>query len=142
MLAYDFQVAWADLDSNAHVKNSRYLDYVSQARFLFLAEFGFTPQAFAEARLGPVVLEDRVQYRREMRLLQKFKVQMSIGGLSEDGAKFIMVNEVLNEKGELCAKVTTQAAWFSLASRKITPPPAELKQVMEGAPRTEDFHWL
>ncbi|AYC32262.1 thioesterase [Pseudomonas cavernae] len=142
MLAYDFQVAWADLDSNGHVKNSRYLDYVSQARFLFLAEFGFTPQAFAEVKMGPVVFEDRVQYRREMRLLQKFSVQVRVGGLSEDGAKFIMVNDVVNEKGELCAKVTSNAAWFSLESRKITPPPAALKKAMEDAPRTEDFHWL
>lgn len=142
MLAYDFQVAWADLDSNAHVKNSRYLDYASQARFLFLAASGFTPQAFAEARMGPVVFEDRVLYRREMRLLQRFSVQVRVGGLSEDGAKFIMVNDIVNEKGDLCAKVSSSAAWFSLETRRIMPPPAALKQVMDQAPRTEDFHWL
>ena len=44
MHTFDFQVTWADLDSNAHLKNSRYLDYAAQARFLYLAAAGFTPQ--------------------------------------------------------------------------------------------------
>lgn len=142
MTAFEFQVTWADLDSNAHLKNSRYLDYAAQARFLFLAEAGFTPQAFAEAKMGPVVFEDRVEYRKELRLLQHFSVRMQVGALSEDGAKFIMVNEVLNPKGELCARVQTTAAWFSLDSRKVTPPPPALKAAMEQAERTEDFRWL
>lgn len=142
MTAFEFQVTWADLDSNAHLKNTRYLDYAAQARFLFLAEAGFTPQAFAEAKMGPVVFEDRVEYRKELRLLQHFSVRMQVGGLSEDGAKFIMVNEVLNPKGELCARVQTTAAWFSLDSRKVTPPPPALKAAMEQAERTEDFRWL
>ncbi|UVE19119.1 thioesterase family protein [Pseudomonas sp. LS44] len=142
MLSFDFQVTWADLDANAHVKNSRYLDYASQARFLFLAEFGFTPQAFAEAKMGPVVFEDRLQYRKELRLLQKFGVRLWVGGLKEDGSKFIMVNDVVNERGELCARVISHGAWFSLESRKVIAPPQALKAAMEDAPRSEDFHWL
>lgn len=142
MTAFDFQVTWADLDSNAHLKNTRYLDYAAQARFLFLASAGFTPQAFAEAKMGPVIFEDRVEYRKELRLLQHFSVRMQVAGLSEDGAKFTMVNEVLGPKGELCARVVTTAAWFSLESRKVTPPPAGLKAAMEQAERTEDFRWL
>ncbi|HSC85540.1 MAG TPA: thioesterase family protein [Pseudomonas sp.] len=142
MTTFDFQVAWADLDSNAHVKNSRYLDYAAQARFLFLAAAGFTPQAFAEARLGPVVFEDRVEYRKELRLLQHFSVRMQVSALSEDGAKFSLVNEVLNPKGELCARVFSQMAWFSLESRRVSAPPAALKAAMEQAERTEDFRWL
>jgi acyl-CoA thioester hydrolase len=142
MTAFDFQVTWADLDSNAHLKNTGYLDYAAQARFLFLAAAGFTPQAFAEAKMGPVVFEDRVEYRKELRLLQHFSVRMQVGGLSEDGAKFIMVNEVRGPKDELCARVVTTAAWFSLESRKVTPPPPVLKAAMEQAERTEDFRWL
>ncbi|MWV16028.1 thioesterase [Pseudomonas sp. L-22-4S-12] len=142
MIAFDFQVTWADLDSNAHLKNSRYLDYAAQARFLFLASAGFPPQAFAEARMGPVVFEDRVEYRKELRLLQHFSVRMQIGGMSEDGAKFILVNEVLNPKGELCARVVTSAAWFSLETRKVTPPPPALKTAMEQIERTADFRGL
>jgi len=142
MTAFNFQVTWADLDSNAHLKNSRYLDYAAQARFLFLAEAGFTPQAFAEARMGPVVFEDRVEYRKELRLLQHFSVGMKVSVLSEDGAKFTMVNEVLNPKGELCARVVTSAAWFSLETRKVSAPPPGLKAAMEAAERTEDFRWL
>ena len=89
-----------------------------------------------------VVFEDRVEYRKELRLLQHFSVGMQVSALSEDGAKFIMVNEVLNPRGELCARVVTSAAWFSLETRKVAAPPPGLKAAMEAAERTEDFRWL
>jgi acyl-CoA thioester hydrolase len=142
MTRFDFQVTWADLDSNAHLKNSRYQDYAAQARFLFLAGAGFTPQAFAEARIGPVVFEDRIEYRKELRLLQPFSVSVQVGALSEDGSKFAMLSEVNNAKGELCARLTTSGAWFSLETRRVSVPPPALKAAMEAAERSEDFRWL
>ena len=92
--------------------------------------------------MGPVVFEDRVEYRKELRLLQPFSVGMQVSALSEDGAKSVMLNEVRNAAGELCARVVTSAAWFSLETRKVTVPPPGLRAAMEAAERSEDFRWL
>ncbi|MGL6155321.1 MAG: hypothetical protein ACRC1O_01755, partial [Ralstonia mannitolilytica] len=36
MSIYTYQVLWADLDGNQHLKNTRYIDYASHSRFRFL----------------------------------------------------------------------------------------------------------
>ena len=41
MSIYTYQVLWADLDGNQHLKNTRYLDYAAHTRFRFLTEHGF-----------------------------------------------------------------------------------------------------
>ena len=53
MSIYTYQVLWADLDGNQHLKNTRYIDYASHSRFRFLTEQGFGPKAFAQHKLGP-----------------------------------------------------------------------------------------
>ena len=50
---FEFQVTWADLDANRHLKNTGYLDYAAQSRFLYFAAGGFGQQQFAELNIGP-----------------------------------------------------------------------------------------
>jgi acyl-CoA thioester hydrolase len=140
--SYDYQVAWADLDANNHLKNTRYLDYAAQTRFRFLADHGFPPAAFAEARLGPVVFEDRVAYRKELRLLESFTVRQELRGHRPDGSRFIMLNRFFNAQDELCAEVTSHGAWFSLKERKIVVPPTTLFAAMDATPRADEFEAL
>jgi len=139
MLYYDYQVLWADLDANNHLRNTGYLDYASQTRMRFLADHGFTPEAFARQRLGPIVFEDKVVYRKELRLLEPFRVSIETRGRSANGAKFILVNRIYNQREELCAEVQSHGAWFSLAERRIVEPPAELMAAMEAMPKTGDY---
>ncbi len=134
-----YTVKWSDLDANVHLRNTAYLDYAAQSRFEYLNEHGFTPQDFQRQRVGPVIFSEMVEYRKELRLLESFTVTMLCGGLNADGSHYVMVNEFRNGKGELAARVSTRAAWFSLESRKIVTPPAALKLAMENMPRTEDF---
>jgi len=135
-----FKVNWADLDANNHMRNTGYLDYAAQARFLFLNSNGFTPTAFIVKRIGPVVFSDEITYKRELRFLDEFSVDLKLGGISEDGAKFVFINNFINGGGRLCATVKTKAAWFDLQSRKLKPPPAGLKKALEQMDKSEDFH--
>lgn len=134
-----FEVQWGDLDSNNHLRNTGYLDYAAQTRMLYFAAHDFTPDAFAEHAIGPVVLEDNVSYRRELRLLQPFRVQLACAGLSDNGAKFMLENTFLREDGKLCAKVRSRGIWMDLRSRKTLPPPVGLKRAMEDLVQTDDF---
>jgi len=135
-----FKVNWADLDANNHMRNTGYLDYAAQARFLFLNSCGFTPADFYAEGIGPVVFSDEITYNNELRFLDEFSVDLKIGGISEDGAKFVFINNFINGGGKLCATVKTKAAWFDLRSRKLRPPPARLKKVLEQMDKSEDFH--
>ena len=139
MLAYAYEVLWADLDANQHLRNTRYLDYAAQTRFRFLEAHGFPPAAFAAARLGPVVFEDQVRYRRELRHLQRFSVDIALAGQNDSGSRFTLRNVFRDEEGEVCAEVSSHGAWFSLAERRIVVPPQGLAAAMEAMPRAEEF---
>jgi acyl-CoA thioester hydrolase len=65
----DYRAQWRDMDFNQHMANSAFLDYASNTRILFFDSVGFTARTFGELRIGPVVLDDRLVYRREIRLL-------------------------------------------------------------------------
>ncbi|TFV99489.1 thioesterase [Oxalobacteraceae bacterium OM1] len=137
--AYPYTVAWGDLDANDHLRNTAYLDYAAQTRFLYLRDRGFTPLHFREAGIGPVVLSEQISYFKELRFLEVFAVTMHLGGMSPDGSKFIMVNRFLKQDGRQAAEVATRGAWFDLRQRRVAVPPEALTEALLALPRTESF---
>jgi acyl-CoA thioester hydrolase len=137
-----YTVTWSDLDANVHLRNTGYLDYAAQTRFVYLAGQGFTPAEFRTAGIGPVVFSEEIRYLRELRFLEEFSVTIELGGINAEGSKFILVNRFLKKDGTLSAEVVTRGAWFDLRERKVTVPPQALTDAMLGLPRTEPFEQL
>src|SRR5262245_13556939 len=92
----EFLVGWGDLDSNSHMKNTAYLDYAATTRMSFFSDKGFSVNRFRELKLGPVAFKDEVKYLKELFLLDKFKVNFMLDGMSQDGIMFRLVNEIFN----------------------------------------------
>ncbi|MGQ0834510.1 MAG: thioesterase family protein [Gammaproteobacteria bacterium] len=137
--SWQFTVAWGDLDANQHMRNTAYLDYAAQSRFLFLASEGFPPEAFRRYRMGPVVLRDTVDYRRELHHLDVFTLTLELAGMSADGARFALANSFVNALGEAAAIVRSDGAWFDLGARRVTAPPEQLLGAMNRMPRSAEF---
>src|SRR5580704_8279094 len=49
---------WADIDFNAHMKNTAYLDKTADVRHMYMAENGFAVEEFLRLGIGPVVMKD------------------------------------------------------------------------------------
>ena len=81
-------VGWGDMDFNAHMGNTAYLDKSADVRLLFFAENGFPIEQFMKLRIGPVVMKDEVEYFREANLLDELDISLSLAGLAEDGSRF------------------------------------------------------
>jgi acyl-CoA thioester hydrolase len=94
---------------------------------------------FVRLKLGPVVMKDEIEYRREVGLLQEITVTLAISGLSSDGGRLVMRNEFLRADGTLCAKVTSAVGWLDLSTRKLVAPPEALLAALRALPRTADF---
>ena len=137
-----FLVRWADMDFNAHMRNTAYLDMSADTRMLFFQEHGFAMREFERLRIGPVVRRDEVEYFRELRLLETVIVSFSIAGLSGDASRMRLRNEFVREDGLLAAKVTTTGGWLDLAARRLIAPPAALAELLRSLPRTDDFQDL
>jgi acyl-CoA thioester hydrolase len=139
---YEYTVMWSDLDANVHLRNTGYLDYAAQTRFLYLKENGFTPADFRSAGIGPVIFSEQVAYHKELTFLEDFAVTMQLGGISDDDAKFIMVNRFLKSDGRLAAEVSTRGAWFDLKARRVVAPPQALTDALLRLVRTAPFEQL
>lgn len=142
MYAKTLFAGWGDMDFNAHMKNTAFLDKAADVRMMFFAENGFPMEEFRRLRIGPVVMKDEVEYRKEVGLLQEISVTLATAGLSPDGRRFVLCNEILRPDGRLCARVTSAGGWLDLAARKLVPPPQALLAVIQSLPKTEDFRVL
>lgn len=134
-----FQVSWAHLDANRHMKNTAYLDLCVDVRMMYFAEHGFAPHDFERLRLGPVVRRDEVDYYRELRLLERVRVTFSLAGISPDASRFRIRNEFFRSDATLAARVTSQGGWLDLAARKLVAPPHALYEALNSLERSADF---
>jgi len=84
---------WNDMDFNAHMGNSAFLDAASDVRMQYFASVGFRPAEFAKLRVGPVVRRDELEYFRELRLLEPFRAAHAIY-VRQHAARFDAVDTV------------------------------------------------
>lgn len=137
-----FEIRWADLDPNNHVRHSAYNDYAAQARLAWLSANGFTLQKFQSLKINPVLFKETTEFHREVRADDKIRVTCTIGGVSEDGRKFRIGHEIFRGDGVKAATITVDGAWFSIETRKVIAAPAELHNVMTSMPKSEKFEVL
>ena len=134
-----FEVTWAQLDPIGHMANTAYLDICVDVRFAWFESQGFSPADFQRHRVGPVVRRDEVDYYRELRMMQRFTVNLMLAGVSPDASRFRLRNEIRREDGELAARVTSLGGWLDLRARKLVAPPEGLAAAILALDRTDDF---
>lgn len=142
MFNRSFDVIWADLDANAHMRHTAYMDYAAQARVAWLLEMGFSIERLNQAGVGPVLFREETLYRREVRSGERIVVGLELIGLSENRKHWRFRQPIHKEGGELAAVVDVQGAWLDLRARKVGPPPPELLAAVEAWPRAADFALL
>ncbi len=133
---------WGDMDFNAHMRNTAFLDKAADMRLTFFAAHGMPIAEFVRLGVGPVVRRDEVEYFREIRLFEELRVTIAAAAMSEDGARFVIRNEFFKMDGVLAARVLSSGGWLDLAARRLVVPPAALLEAMRQMPRTEHFSEL
>ena len=134
-----FKVGWGDMDFNAHMRNTTYLDLSADTRMAYFAEHGFAMEEFTRLKIGPVILRDELEYFRELRLLETVTVTLATVGLSADGSRFCLRNEFFRDGDRLAARVTSTGGWLDLAARRLTAPPDALRELLETLARSDDY---
>jgi acyl-CoA thioester hydrolase len=135
-----FHARWPDMDANGHMRNAAYLGVAEDCRMQYFAAHGFPMAEFARLHLGPVVKADELAYFRELRLLEEATVDLTLAGLSDDGARFRLRNTVTRARdGQRSAVVTSTGGWLDLHERRLKPPPPAVAELLAALPRDEDF---
>ncbi len=130
---------WADMDQNAHVANSAFLDMAVDARMSWFRSCRLEPSGFARRGVGPVVRRDEIEYFREVRMLEELSVTLELAGMAENGSRFQLASDFLNAAGQLCVRLRTEGGWLDLAARKLIVPPPDIMEAMSRMSRTADF---
>jgi len=135
-------VRWADVDANGHMRTVAYLEWCEDSRMQYFASVGFPMAEFARLGLGPVIQNDELRYRAEMRLLDTGTIELTMEGLAEDGSRFRMRNDVRRADGVIAATVVSNGGWLDLARRGLSAPPRALFEALQDLPRSTSFEVL
>jgi acyl-CoA thioester hydrolase len=134
-----FIAGWGTMDFNSHMANTAYLDLAADVRMAFFAEHGFPPTEFRRLAIGPVIRKDELEYFHEVGLHETVTVTHAVLGMSADGARFIVENEILLPSGERAATVRSTGGWMDLKARKLVEPPPALLGAFRKAPHGSTF---
>ena len=134
-----FFVRWGEVDFNGHMQNTAYLECAADVRMLYFAAHDFPMSEFQRLQLGPVVLQDMVEYYKELRLLETFRVTLLLVGYTADLSRIRIRNEFFRADGKLAARITSLVTWVDWTTRKITTPPEKLATLFRASVRSDDF---
>lgn len=130
---------WGDMDFNQHMAGPAFLFKCFDVRLMYFAENGFPLSELLRLNLGPVGMKDEVEYVKEVGLLQEIAITLTVPGMSADGSRWQIRQDVLRADGKLCARVTSAGGWMDLAARKLVVPPEALHSLMKALMTSGDF---
>jgi acyl-CoA thioester hydrolase len=136
---FPMEIRWADLDANGHMRHSAFLDLGAQARVAMLDAGGFPIARFHELAIGPILFTETARYLKEIRATGTVTVDVWLTGLSENQKHWALRHHIYRQDGELSCILDCRGAWFDSTARKVIAMPEELRAVMAGPPRTEDY---
>ncbi len=129
--ARSFVIRWADCDANGHLRNTCYSEYAIEVRMAFLAAHGFGLPEFRKHGVGPVLLREEIDYLRECHMGEEVKVDFTWTGRSEDDSRFRIAHDLWKPGGKLAARLVVFGGWLDMTTRRLRPPPPELKAVWD-----------
>jgi acyl-CoA thioester hydrolase len=116
------------LDTFGHVNNATYLELYEEARWDLITQRGFGLEEVQRTQTGPVILEVRLQFRRELRNRETIKIRTEL--VHYQGKIGEMKQTVTKEDGSVASEATFVFGLMDLAQRRlIDPTPAWRKAV-------------
>ena len=135
----DFEVIWADMDPNRHMRHTAYNNYAAQVRVAFMAENGLSLEEMEKLQLAPVLFKEETYFLSEIRMGEHIKVDIQIAGLSADGERWKMLHHIHRSDGKLSAIIKVEGAWIDMEKRKLKAPPESLVLNFNELPKTADY---
>ena len=114
---YKFIVDKELTDEYGHVNNARYLDLYEDARWNILEQSGLGADMVKTNRIGPVILEVTVKFRRE--LLPGEEITIITSSRRKNELLFYFDQQMVNSKEEIASTAVFTAALFDLDKRKM-----------------------
>ncbi len=136
-----YEIIWADIDANRHLRHSAYNDYAAQVRVSFFKDFGFSVEKLAKLMIGPILFSEYTKFLREVGMNDSITGDIKVASMRKDASRWKIVHQIFRSDGVLSAVITVEGAWMDLNTRKLTIPPPEIRDMIEHMPKTDDFEF-
>lgn len=115
------------LDSFGHVNNASYLFLFEEARWDLLTQSGFGLEEIHKSGFGPVILELKLSFKKELRLREKIIIETEMISYKNKICK--MLQKMI--RGDVvCAEAELVMGLFDLKKRKLVLPTPEWLSAM------------
>lgn len=136
-----YEVIWADMDPNRHMRHSVYNDYAAQTRIGMFQDFGLPIKEISGMNLGPILFREETRFFKEIGLSEQITVNCKLTTMRKDGSRWTFLHEIYKQNGDIAAQITVDGAWLNLEKRTLATPPKTLLDLMKQFPRSESFEW-
>jgi acyl-CoA thioester hydrolase len=140
-LELSFDVRWADIDANKHMRHSAYYDYAAHQRVQLLKDIGMDVVTLSGLKIGPVLFREEAVFMREIGMDDTIRINVKIKRLRKDASRWTFIHEFRRSDDRIAAIVTVDGAWLDLNKRKLTALPDHFIQIFLGITRTDDFEF-
>ena len=123
ILELPFDVRWADIDANKHMRHSAYYDYATHLRVQLLRNIGMDIATLSKLEIGPVLFREGAVFMREISMDDTIRVNVKLKRIREDGSRWTFYHEFHKDEEKVAAIVTVDSAWIDLKKRKLTALP-------------------
>lgn len=119
---YQTQIEKAHLDALNHVNNAMYMQLYEQARWEIITSRGYGIEKIQETQLGPVILEARISFLKELRLYDKITIETKF---LDYEAKVGKLFQIIKRQDEICSTADFLFGLFDMNKRQLVLPTDE-----------------
>lgn len=137
-----FEVRWSDIDANVHLIHTAYSGFMAHTRMCFFDHYGVNMAEIANARLGPVLLNEHINFLKEVRPMETVYVDIELSGITPDYKIFRFDQGLYKISGDIAAYSRLLIAFIHMDDRKMAQIPESWQKSFDQMPRSDDFEFL
>jgi acyl-CoA thioester hydrolase len=120
---YRMLILESHLDTFGHVNNAAYLQILEEARWDLVTRNGYGLEEVHRRRIGPVVLDVRLRFAKELRNRQPIVIRTWVD--SHSGKVGKLAQQIVDETGDACCDALFTIGLFDLDARRLIRPTPE-----------------
>ena len=130
---YEVLIRESHLDTFGHVNNAVYVQLYEEARWDFITKNGFGLDVIQQSGKGPVILDLKVSFRREVKLREIIKITSQTLELVNSKI-MVLEQKMINVQGKIASEATFTVGFFDLKERKLIEAGPEWLKAVGYAP--------
>ncbi|GMK40621.1 thioesterase [Paenibacillus sp. CCS19] len=128
-ISLDLIVRSTEIDVNGHVNNAKYLEYLEWGREEWYEANKLHYETLMGLGVQTVTVNITINYRKECK--QGDRLTVTTEPQSIGRSSYVLRQEIVNDRGELCADALVTSVTMDIETRKSRTVPDELRALFE-----------